>query len=79
MVYVIEYLKRMNVVKLFILLTGSISYELYLAHVLFLDWLKQQQVMTKNFMIYGMAVLLSTVILYRINCLVQRVEKSLMR
>lgn len=37
MVYVIESLKRISVVKMFILLTGNISYELYLAHVLFLD------------------------------------------
>ena len=70
----IEHLKKMIVVKRCVLLIGSISYELYLAHVLPLDWLKQQ-VTIKNFLIYGVVVLLSTVILYVADYLIQRVEK----
>lgn len=78
MFYVADFLKRTNFLKKVILLIGNISYELYLAHVLFLDWLKQQT-MIRNFMIYGIAVLISTVILYGINCFVQWVEKSVER
>ena len=78
MFYVVDYLKRTNFLKKVVLLIGSISYELYLAHVLFLDWLKQQATIG-NCIIYGIAVLLSMVILYGINLLVQRVEKSVTR
>lgn len=65
----------MNAVKKIVLLIGNISYELYLAHVLFLDWLKQQTTI-RNFMIYGIAVLISAVIVCGVNCFVQWVEKS---
>lgn len=74
MFYVVDHLKRTNFLKKVVLLIGSISYELYLAHVLFLDWLKEQTTIG-NFIIYGIAVLLSAVILYGINLFVQWVEK----
>lgn len=75
MFYVVDFLKRTNFLKKVILLIGNISYELYLAHVLFLDWLNEEPLIG-NFIIYGIAVLLSTAILYGVNCFIRWVEKS---
>ena len=68
----------MKTVKKVVFGIGSISYELYLAHVIPLDWLKQQ-VTINNLLIYLIVVLLSAVILYAANRFIQRIEKSLMR
>ena len=57
---------------------GNISYEFYLAHILPLDWIKQQ-VTIKNFLIYGAFVLLGVVILYVANRSIQRIGESVMR
>lgn len=78
MFYVIAYLKKIKALEKLILAIGSISYELYLAHVLPLDWLKQQ-VTIKNLLIYGIIVLLFTTILYVANYLIQRIEKNMVR
>ncbi len=74
----IGYLKKLKIVERIVLMIGSISYELYLAHVLPLDWLKQQ-ITINNLVVYGLVVLLNTVVLYVVNCLIQFVEKSVMR
>lgn len=69
--YMVDHLKKEQIFKKIILLMGSISYELYLAHVLFLDWIKQSA-MIENLIIYGIEVLLTTIILYELDCFVQR-------
>lgn len=75
---VTEHLKRKKALEKLILAIGSVSYELYLAHVLPLDWLKQQ-VTTKNLLFYGIIVLLFTTILYVADFFIQRIEKNMMR
>lgn len=73
----IEYLKKMKTVKKVVLGIGSVSYELYLAHVIPLDWLKQQ-VTINNLLIYVVVVLICAVILYAVNCFIQRIEKKVL-
>lgn len=77
-IFVTRYLKRIKCAKRAVLIVGSISYELYLAHVLPLDWLKQQ-VTIRNFMVYGIVFILSTLIIYLDNYFVLRIGKSVMR
>lgn len=77
-IFATRYLKRIKCAKRVVLIVGSISYELYLAHVLPLDWLKQQ-VTIRNFMVYGIVFILSTLIIYLANYFVQRIGKSVMR
>lgn len=74
----IEYLKKTKKAKGIVLAIGGISYELYLAHVLQFDWLKQQATI-KKFMVYGIVFLLNTLVIYLINSFIQQVEKSVMR
>lgn len=69
--YIIDYLKSLRIVNRIILFIGGISYELYLSHVLFLDWL-QQNVTIENFIIYGIVVILSTTILRGVNYVIQQ-------
>ena len=77
-IFATRYLKRIKCVKRVVLTVGSISYELYLAHVLPLDWLKQQ-VTIRNFMVYGIVFILITLIIYLANYFVQRIEKSVIK
>lgn len=59
-----------------ILLVGKISYELYLSYVLFLDWLKYHTTIN-GFIFYALLVIITTIVLYRINYFVKCLERSI--
>lgn len=59
-----------------ILLVGKISYELYLSYVLFLDWLEYHTTIN-GFIFYALLVIITTIVLYRINYFVKCMERSI--
>ena len=59
-----------------ILLVGKISYELYLSYVLFLDWLEYHTTIN-GFIFYVLLVIITTIVLYRINYFVKCMEWSI--
>lgn len=76
MFFMVDCLKKMNILKKAVLLIGSISYELYLAHVLFLDWLKQH-ITIQGFLVYGTAMLFGVGVLYLSNRLVDQIIRKI--
>lgn len=76
--YAVKYLIKAKYVKEIVNAFGNISYELYLAHVLPLDWLNEQGTVN-GLLEYGLVVAIITIILYLINSLIRLTENDIVR